>query len=276
MELEILKAIQSVSNPFLDILFQFFTMFGEELILVSTITIIYWAYDKKLGEYITFSVLTSICFNTFIKNIFRMPRPIGVEGIRSIRVETAPGYSFPSGHTQTATSFYGSVAIYKRKKILYIIASLIIFLVGLSRLYLGVHYPKDVICGAIFGISISLICLYFFNTSKNIHLTYLLTFLIFSLGLFFIDSIDFIKALGSQLGFVCGIFIEHKYVNFETNTSMIKKIFRVIIGLFIIIAIKSGLKLIFPSIIIFDFIRYTLISFVGIGVYPMLFKKLNF
>ena len=104
MELEILRSIQSIANPFLDILFQLITMCGEQIVLISIIAVIYWALDKKFGEYIAYSVLTSVLLNNTIKDIFKMKRPIGEKGIRTLREQTATGYSFPSGHTQSASS----------------------------------------------------------------------------------------------------------------------------------------------------------------------------
>ena len=99
-ELNIIRAIQSIANPFLDGLFQFITMFGEEAILIPLIAVIYWAFNKRMGEFIAYASLTSVLVNGAIKDIFKAKRPIGEPGIRSLRVETATGYSFPSGHTQ--------------------------------------------------------------------------------------------------------------------------------------------------------------------------------
>ena len=163
MELEILRNIQSIANPFLDKLFELITICGEQLVLISIMCIIYWAIDKKFGEYLAYSVLTSVLLNNSIKDIFKMKRPIGEEGIRTLRAETATGYSFPSGHTQGTASFYGAIAIYLKKRIYYIISTIIILLIGFSRLYLGVHYPKDVIVGAILGVAVSLMSYYLFN-----------------------------------------------------------------------------------------------------------------
>ena len=53
MELEILRHIQSIANPFFDFLFQLITICGEQIVLISIISIIYWALDKKFGEYIS-------------------------------------------------------------------------------------------------------------------------------------------------------------------------------------------------------------------------------
>ena len=85
MELEILRNIQSIANPFLDILFQLITICGEQMVLVLIISIIYWVKDKKFGEYIAYAVLTSVLVNCVVKDIFKFKRPIGEEGIRALR-----------------------------------------------------------------------------------------------------------------------------------------------------------------------------------------------
>ena len=273
MELEILRNIQSIANPFFDFLFQLITICGEQIVLISIISIIYWTLDKKFGEYIAYSVLTSVLLNNAIKDIFKMKRPIGEEGIRTLREQTATGYSFPSGHTQGASSFYGAMAIYLKRRVMYIIATVMIILIGFSRLYLGVHYPKDVIVGGILGVLTSLICYKLYNRVENKMLLYVITFAIFIPALTFAHSADFIKGMGTYLGFIIGIYIEKKYVNFSTEGSTGNKIIRVLLGIVILLVLQLGLKVLLPSGTIFSFIRYSLISLVGIGVYPMVFKK---
>lgn len=276
MELEILRHIQSIANPFFDFLFQLITICGEQIVLISIISIIYWALDKKFGEYIAYSVLTSVLLNNVIKDIFKMKRPIGEEGIRTLREQTATGYSFPSGHTQSASSFYGSMAIYLKNRVMYIIATVMIILIGFSRLYLGVHYPKDVIVGGILGVLTSLICYKLYNRVENKMLLYVVTFAIFIPALTFAHSADFIKGMGTYLGFIIGIYIEKRYVNFSTEGNTGNKIIRVLLGIVILLVLQLGLKVILPSGTIFSFIRYALISLIGIGVYPMIFKKFKF
>ncbi|MGM0641034.1 MAG: phosphatase PAP2 family protein [Thermotogota bacterium] len=276
MELEILKSIQSFANPFWDNFFEFFTIFGEELIVIPVLTFIFWIIDKKFGEYLGFAVFTSFLVNNSLKDIFQFKRPIGEEGIRSLRTHTATGYAFPSGHTQGAASFYSAISIYLNKKLIYFIAGIIIFFVGYSRLYLGVHYPKDVIAGIIIGIGVSYFTYLINKKIKNKLLVYYIIFIIGLFLLFFSNSPDYIKALGTYFGFVNGIYIEKKFVDFNINISFIKKIFRYIIGLAIILVLKEGLKLILPNEILYYFIRYFLITFIGIGIYPYIFNKLKF
>ena len=275
-ELNIIRAIQSIANPFFDVLFQFITMFGETAILIPIISIIYWTVNKRMGEYIAYASLTSVLVNGAIKDIFKAKRPIGEPGIRSLRVETATGYSFPSGHTQGTAAFWSAMAIYLKNNFMYVFASIIIILVAISRLYLGVHYPKDVLFGAIFGVITSYVTYKLFSKVKNKNALYFGTFLVFIPALLYANSADFIKGLGTYLGFAVGIYIEKKYVNFSVEGKTVEKIWRVIIGLAIIIILKSGLKVIFPSGAVFQFIRYFIIVFFGIGIYPMTFKKIKY
>lgn len=274
-ELNIIRAIQSIANPFLDGLFQFITMFGEEAILIPLIAVIYWAFNKKMGEYIAYASLTSVLVNGAIKDIFKAKRPIGEPGIRSLRVETATGYSFPSGHTQGTASFWSAIAIYLKNNYMYAISALIIILVAISRLYLGVHYPKDVLFGAIFGILTSFITYKLFNKVNNKTALYFGTFIIFMPALLYAHSADFIKGMGTFLGFALGIYVEKKYVNFSVEGKSVNKILRVVIGLAILILLKVGLKAVFPNKLVFHFLRYFIIVFFGIGLYPAIFKKLK-
>ena len=128
--LEILKYIQSFSNPILDSFFEIVTMLGEDLFFIFVIAIFYWCFNKNLGYKLAFIYLTSGTINTMIKEIIKFPRPIGYEGIRSIRVETAGGYSFPSGHTQQTTSLFTTLMIVFKKKWRYFVGIISMLLVA--------------------------------------------------------------------------------------------------------------------------------------------------
>ncbi|MFW6208350.1 MAG: phosphatase PAP2 family protein [Spirochaetota bacterium] len=103
--------------------------------------------NKRLGYRVGFAFLASAVVNPLLKNSFRIERPIGVEGIESQRLHTATGYAFPSGHTQGATAFWTGMMTYVRRRWMYLLGTALIFLVALSRMYLGVHWPSDVIGG---------------------------------------------------------------------------------------------------------------------------------
>ena len=116
------------------------------VILITIIVLIFFK-NKKYGFYMALNLIIITIFQLILKNIFARNRPVDINLIE----ET--GYSFPSGHSLTAMAFYGFIIylIYnsklpKRSKNIYIsLFSLLIFIVGISRVYLGVHFFTDVI-----------------------------------------------------------------------------------------------------------------------------------
>ena len=121
---------------------------------ITLITLLFFK-NKKYGIYMSINLLTITVFQLILKNIFSRGRPVGINLIEE------SGYSFPSGHSLTSMAFYGFIIclIYnsnltKRSKTIFIILlSLIIIVVGLSRIYLGVHYFTDVLGGFTFSLS---------------------------------------------------------------------------------------------------------------------------
>lgn len=129
------------------------------LITVSAILLV-TIKNKKIGISITLNLITIAGLNLLLKNIVQRPRPT------DFRLIDESGYSFPSGHSMVSMAFYGFL-IYlaykyiknnKLKMLLSIVLGLIPLLIGISRIYLGVHYTSDVIGG--FMVSISYLIIY--------------------------------------------------------------------------------------------------------------------
>lgn len=274
MELEIIRAIQSIHQPFLDILFEGFTMLGEELFIVPLLAIIFWTLDKRFGEVLAFTLFTSLLVNNSLKDLFSFERPIGEEGIRTLRPETATGKSFPSGHTQNAAAAAGAVSIYLKNRWVTQLSMTLMVLVAVSRLYLGVHYPKDVLVGILLGLLIARLSAHLMQRFDALKL-YVLILLLFIPALAFSRSPDFIKSLGSYGGFVLGIIMEKKMVRFSTQGPLWKKVLRVVLGIALVLLVKDGLKVMVPDSLIFDFLRYFMVTFFAMGLYPWLFKKIR-
>ena len=133
---------------------------GAYFLIGITILSIIFLKDKKISLLISLNLVISTILNILLKNIIQRPRP---EGYRLIE-ET--GYSFPSGHSMVSMAFYGFIIylIWKKvenKKIKYTLCTILTILmlaIGISRIYLGVHYASDVIAG--FLISLSYLVLY--------------------------------------------------------------------------------------------------------------------
>ncbi len=155
-DLGFLLTIESLRTPFLNAFFLTITRFGEEIILLPLICLLYWIFNKRLAITLSISFLLAVIVNSLLKVFFMIPRPwlrepriIPVEGA----VGSATGYSFPSGHTAHAVSVYGAAAQYFAKnRLAKILLWTLILLIAFSRIYLGVHTPLDVIVSFLIGL----------------------------------------------------------------------------------------------------------------------------
>ncbi len=290
IQISILQLFQSIKNPILDVLFLILTISAEVPVMVLFIALMYWCINKKYGQKLLFFMVGNITLNTGIKEFVKAPRPIGIDGLQSMRVETATGYSFPSGHTQSATTFWVGIMSIFKKNWLYIIGTIMFIGIGISRLYLCVHWPIDVLFGWIFGITFTLILGAIFDiVDKNKKYYILLVLLIpFIVVVFLLNSVKYIKMLGLLTGFIIGYIVEDKFVKFTTinknnreisfsnkkskDNYLLNNIFRFFIGIITLGLVYIILKYIMPSNMVFDYIRYTLIVFYAVCIVPILFK----
>lgn len=291
IQLNILKFFQSIRNPILNTLFLILTISTEVPVIVILTAIIYWCINKRYGQKLLFALISNIAINTGIKEFVKAPRPIGKPGLESLRVSTATGYSFPSGHTQTATAFWTSLIIILKERLIYILGTIMILGVGLSRLYLGVHWPIDVIGGWIFGIIFTLIFTKIFDiVDKNKDYKLLFLFLIpFIIFIFIVKSESYTEMFGLLVGFIIGYIVEDKFIQFKTiddykkevdlnfkvksnKDYIVKSVYRFILGIFTLATLYLILKLIIPDYQVFNFIRYLIISLYAVAGVPALFK----
>ncbi|MFA7075377.1 MAG: phosphatase PAP2 family protein [Candidatus Izemoplasmatales bacterium] len=312
-ELVIIRWLQSIRSSFLDSIFEFFTMFGEELVVIGVLGLIYWTINKRIGERLGITVFISLGLNSILKLIIMRPRPFIVDdSIINLRPETSGGYSMPSGHAQSAsTVFFGTYQFFKKRYLL-IIAIIITTLVSISRMYIGVHYLTDVIVGSLLGVIVTYYLYKWLSKKEDLSKIYTLiliasgAFLIvvfiynliklnqgsFDSNLFYFNTEAIAKMIGTLVGFVVGVKLENKYVNFSNHKNILKNSIRFVLGVVIIMGVRISLKEIFHLIInpdnlindqmflsvlasLFDFLRYVIMVAVGIGVYPILFKKIN-
>ena len=142
-------------------IFKIITNLGSALFIIClTIILVIFIKDKKVKFIIPINLVIITILNLILKNIVQRPRP------SKFQIISEKGYSFPSGHSMVSMAFYGLLIylIYKyikNKKLKYsliVTLSILIFLIGISRIYLGVHYASDVIAG--FCISLSYLMIY--------------------------------------------------------------------------------------------------------------------
>lgn len=290
MTIDVVVFLQDLQNDFFDFFFGFISFLGEEYVYILIFGIIYYTYDKKMGEFMAITLGFSATVNTLIKNIVGAPRPFQKypDLVENLRPDTSLGKSFPSGHTQNFSTVLFAGSFFAKKKMFFYISSILVILMMLSRMYLGVHFLEDVVVAAILGIGIAYGAYQIFNKfyedTVKLHKLYIILIIIFFPFMFFINGDDFFKSYGLLIGFVVGIMIEKKYIKFDIDILFWQKGLRVLLGLIIMVGIQQGFKILFGIFAedgtilmsILNMVRYFLIAFVGFGLYPFLFKKFNF
>lgn len=247
------------------------------------ISLLFWLYDKKFALRLGGLVLTSAWLNEVFKGIFQVSRPP-----TELHKIVQGGYSFPSGHAQGSTSFWGYLALKRRKIGAYILTALLIVSVSLSRLYLGVHFPIDIVGGIIIGIG----WLYVFELWRNkITLTiakwqwYAGSLILTCLLLLTVRSHYSLRLAAFMLSCLWGYRLEADYVKFEVKGSWWQNTIKVVLGLSVIVLLSLSGPIILkifgqpePSTVRFwagIFIRYFLIGIWVSLLAPFCFKALG-
>ena len=148
-EIKIVLILQSLGD-WLTSPMKFFSFLGSESFYLLVAPVLYWCIDSALG--LRFGVYLSISagVNSILKILIHAPRPYWVDR-RVIALSTESSFGIPSGHSQNAVVVWGSLAASLKKRWATIGAVVLIFLIGLSRIYLGVHFLSDVLAGWIIG-----------------------------------------------------------------------------------------------------------------------------
>lgn len=287
MQEAILRFFQSVATPALDRFFTTATQLGQQTLIIIFVVLIYWCLDKKKGLVVSASLVSGLLGMGFLKALVRYPRPFVVlDSFEGKYTQTATGYSFPSGHSTTAAGFYSAVAFNFRKRGLSIVCALLIVLVGVSRLYLGVHWPLDVVGGWMLGITVTAALTgplerLFSDRARTLRFSWRAGAVLGAVGLVLsaltaagaADRVafhDLCKTLGIAAGALAGFFLEEKVLGFEADGTFRERFFRGLIGVVAVFAIYGGLKAVFPKgNALFDWLRYAVVGFWAFGAYPV-------
>jgi len=289
--MELLKWIESIRMPFLDFFFTQITRLGEELLLIVVVCLIFWCINKKVGYILSTVFFLSALFVQGLKIVFRIPRPWIVDPtLTTVGYSTteATGYSFPSGHTQTAAAYLFPMAeIFKQK---WAKASLITLavLVAFSRMYLGVHKMSDVVVSLIITYAISYFAVRFYLKEEDSRKRDLILsgFIALCAVIVIIYVIilnhnqitetfqlrDSVLAAGSALGFAVGMYIERQYISFSVKAQNIfMQVLKYVLGVGGLLGVKEGARIIGNNLVA-DGIRYFLMIMWVTVVFPLIIK----
>lgn len=253
---------QSIHCKALDILMNIISFSGEVAVPLLAIMIIYWCIDKRKAFIITGTMTTALISAQIIKAIVRSPRPFQVypDLIKGDRISTATGYSFPSGHSTQGASFYSSLWFCFRSPSMLALSAFLIIMIPVSRLYLGVHWPADVLAGTAIGLSAGLLLSPVFGRIAGDRSTYqrftliygaiamiaaIITTVLLDAGL--VDATAFsdaMSALAIIASSMTGFFLESRYVSFSVPASLRKKAISFLAGAAMAAAAAAAIMLI--------------------------------
>lgn len=285
-EMNIMKSIEGLRTDFWNGFFEAITMFGEELLMILLVAILYFAIDKHLARRLFFITTVSMGVNSVIKNIAKVPRPFASGEVSCVRPSTATGYSFPSGHTQSFATWSTAAALRFRFRWFTVLVAVMIPLVAFSRVFLGAHYPSDVIVGVLLGLLFAFVGDIVYDRIGNKQILYwgavlLLTpFIVY----FLFDAeplyADLYKIYGMAVGFPISVLLEERYASMRYDVPWWKKALRVLISVAVALILKEGIKLLDVSGVmqiafLLNAFRYMALVVAVFGGCPILFKKLR-
>ena len=300
--MQLLYALQAMRSPALDQIVALVTRLGEETAFLVIGLMILWCIDKKWGFRFLAAGLAGSVANSLLKAIFLIPRPWVIDPnftIVEAAREAATGYSFPSGHTQTAATVYGMIAAWINKTWVKVLAVVLILAVGFSRMYLGVHTPYDVGVALVAGALIVWGMLKLFawaqdDTKRNagIHVgvlgfaLVLLAYMLFApvreanVAEFDAHGIESAwKLLGTTAGIIAAWWMDQKYTHYETKAPLLVQVIKLSVGFVLVLGVRMALKPVLNVLMgghgAAGAVRYFIMCVVGGGLWPMSFKRLE-
>ena len=303
--MEFLYLLEKIRIPVLNEFMLLITHLGEETAFLAIGIIIFWCVDKYQGYYLMGVGLFGNMANQFLKILCRIPRPwVRDPNFHALEsaIPEASGYSFPSGHSQTAVGTFGCIAATQKHKVIRAVCIAIMVLVPLSRMYVGVHTPADVLVGS----AMALIMVFAFkplmlgNGKKNIPVVFaVLTILSVGYLLFVelfpfpadIDQHNYESAvkngytfIGCFVGLLIVWFVDEKKLHFTNEAVCWAQILKAVLGLAVVLAVvraaalavlsgtKGILNGIFGDEMIARAVRYCLVVITAGILWPLSFK----
>ena len=272
-------------SPAFDLPFKALTFMGDEGFYLLFMPLIYWSIDRRTGAGLLILVLFSAYLNAVAKAIADQPRPFNYDP-RIKPLGHAGGGGLPSGHTQNAVIIWGYLAVRYGKIFGWIIAGFLMIGIPLSRIYLGVHFPTDLVGGYLLGVLILILFLWLApRLEKWLIQKGFAWQLVFSLVLPIL--LILLNPAGNRyapsmvaalMGVSAGIVLERRFVRFSSDGLLWKRTIRYFLGVGLLFVLWGGLRIAFSTLepaAWFRFTRYTLVGLWGGLGAPWLFVHLK-
>lgn len=306
----LILAMQQLSPP-LDGLMKFFTFLGTIEFYLIMMPFIYWAVDKRLGIRLLLILITTDIISSTFKLLFHQPRPYWMGRVPSLAEETS--YGIPSSHASDSLAVWGYLAYRLKNARLWILTIVIVLFIGISRLYLGVHFLHDVLFGWLIGGVVlwafirfeDRVAAWTYRQSAQtlIGMSFLLSLAVISIGQIiqiwltgFSDppawaafasqardaSYSFTLS-GALFGAIAGYILMKQHAPFQIGASWSKRVARYALGIIGLLVLYSGLDILFSMIApdnsllgySLRFLRYAAVTFLVTFVAPWIFIKVK-
>lgn len=294
--MSLLYLLEKIRFPALDQLMLLVTGLGEETAFLVIALIVFWCVDKRKGYYIMAVGFLGTMANQFLKLTCRVPRPWVLDpefAIVEQAREAASGYSFPSGHTQTAVGTFGCIAYTAKKRWVKVLCIALMALVPFSRMYLGVHTPADVLVGAVAAVLLVVLLqrVVFSEDKKPMKILFAVMIALVVAFALYVELWHFpadmdtanlesgYKNAYTLLGCLIGVAIVYaadQKLDFPVEAKWWVQIIKVAVGLVLVLAVKEGLRgpleVLFSGHMTARAVRYFLVVITAGLVWPMSFK----
>lgn len=300
--MDILYALEKIRTPFWNGVMSAVTQLGGEVIFIVAAVVVFWCVSKWEGYYLMTIAFCGTVLNQFLKLICRVPRPWVRDPnftiVESARAE-ATGYSFPSGHTQNAIGLFGGMARWGGRRWVRLGLTALALVIAFSRMYLGVHTPADVGVSLVLAAALvlGLYPLMRRAQEKPRYMGYVLAAMLVVSGAFvvFVEAYGFSadtdaenlasgignawKMLGAVAGMTLAWLLDRRYIHFETQAVWWVQVIKVVVGMALLLAIKSGLKAPLLALLgheeLAGGVRYFLLVLVAGAVWPLVFRPMS-
>jgi len=282
--LDLLVAIQHLRSPVGDVLFTALSWMGSEAAYMLLLTFVYLCVNHRFGFHLFVVFLLTAFVNGEVKQWVSTVRPFLAhpDVIHGIYLSSAEGPAFPSGHAQNAAAVWGLMALRTgdRRARLAIIA--LVLLIGFSRLYLGLHWPADVIGGLLLGAAMVGAYLLIVGRlgarmARTPPAVWALTAAAGSALMVAMAGhvAVCLQSAGALLGAVLGYLLLEARGGYQERAKPLGQVAKMITALALLMAVRVVPKLVLGPSDPVTFLRYALIGFTCAYVLPALFRGLQ-